>query len=342
MQPRQVRDRSAGTVHGKKDPLAAIRFSSRTATMLDPSVHSPSQHAILLRQSQSTTLGARDALFTTDQLLRHGCHAPARRVIDSVRARGVRNETLNRRLDKLARLADRVAVIPGLDVMLADVPSVETLLSFRSTMLKARGDGGRLVVVYGTAWNNFDISFPFLHCLIARHADCFVYVKNQKGGMYATGNDELGSCIDEMSANLCHIIARLNPSRVAVMGFSGGGYAALHLAAVAGADAFLGLGIRTDFSRDSPLAKVPGRTAPCESDHQRNSLVNLRELPATATIGRLVLYYGSQDESDHEHALNMAGLPNVTIGRIERGSHQLVMDLLASGLLPGVLANALS
>jgi hypothetical protein len=67
----------------------------------------------------------------------------------------------------------------------------------------------------------------------------------------------------------------------------------------------------------------------------------MRELPAIANIRSLVLYYGSRDASDREHALNMAGLPNVTIGRIDRGSHQLVMDLLASGLLAGVLSNSL-
>ncbi len=125
------------------------------------------------------------------------------------------------------------------------------------------------------------------------------------------------------------------------MGFSGGGYAALHLAAKFGADAFLGFGIRTNLSKDSAFTKPLNRTAPLDSDYTNNTLVNMRDLPEIAGIRKAILYFGDRDESDREHALNMAGLPNFTIRAIQQGSHSLVMDLLTSGQLAEVLDNFL-
>jgi len=307
----------------------------------NPAIHSVWQFNRLVRLSRSVKLRVRDALFTADQLVRHGCYDLACRVIDSVAARGHRNETLILRLERLAKAAERVRAISGLDAMLADSCKVEKLLSFNSSIVGAGRASNRLVIVYSTAWNNFEISFPFLHCLIARHADCIVYVKNPERGMYATGNHEYGGSIDQISSSLCDIIAGMNPSRVTVMGFSGGGYAALHLAAKTRADAFLGLAIRTDFSKDSSFCNVRGRTAPRKSDYRNNTLVNMRDLPEIADIRRAVLYFGDSDLSDREHALNMSGLPNFTIYSVRRGSHHLVMDFLVHGRLQEVLYNVL-
>jgi hypothetical protein len=307
----------------------------------NPEIHSVSQFNHLAHLSGSVTLGVRDALFTADQLIRHGCYDRACRVIDSVAACGYRNETLNRRLEMLAKAAEQVRAIAGLDAVLTDSCMVKKLLSFRSCILGAGGAPNRLVIVYSTAWNNFDISFPFLHGLIASRADCIVYVKNPRRGMYATGNDLYGSSIDEMSSSICGLIAYMKPSRVTVLGFSGGGYAALHLAAKAGADAFLGLGIRTDLSKNSAFANIPGRTAPRESDYINNTLVNMRDVPEIAGIQRAVLYFGERDASDREHAQNMTGLPNFSIYGVQQGSHNLVMDFLVRGQLQSVLYNVL-
>ena len=126
------------------------------------------------------------------------------------------------------------------------------------------------------------------------------------------------------------------------MGFSGGGYAALHLAAKASADAFLGFGVRTDFSITSTFKPVHFRTAPCESDYINNTLVNMRDMPEINDIKRAVLYFGDRDESDREHALNMTGLPNFSINLVQHGTHNLMMDLLVSGHLQEVLFNNLN
>lgn len=307
----------------------------------DPSIHSLSQLNFLLHQSSIAKPKVRDGLFTANQLARHGFCDDASRVIDRVAARGHRNETLTLRLERLVKTVEQARAISGLGEMLADSHKLEKLLSFHSSIFRARGGSPRLVIVYSTAWNNFDISFPFLHCLIAGHADCILYVKNPERGMYATGNHEYGASMDQLSSSICKLIAGLNPSRVAVMGFSGGGYAALHLAAMAGADAFLGLGIRTDFSRESTFAAPAYRTAPCESDYANNTLVNMRDLPRIAGMERALLYFGDRDDSDRENALNMEGLPNFRVHAVARGSHNLVLDLLVSGQLSEVLHNFL-
>ncbi len=307
----------------------------------DPSIHSLSQFHLLVHPPGSSKPRLRDHLFAANQLVRHGCYDRACCVIDGVAAGNYRNETLGLRLERLAKAAEQLRAISGLDAMLADSCKVEKLLSFHSSIFGKGRDSKRLVIVYATAWNNFDVSFPLLHCLIASRVDHIVYVKNPGLGMYATGNHEYGNSIDQMSSRICALIAGMNPSNVKVMGFSGGGYAALHLAAKAGANAFLGLGIKTDFSKDSTLANPPNRTTPRESDYANNTLVNMRELPEIGGIGQAILYFGERDEFDREQALNMAHLPNFTIRAIQQGSHSLLIDLLVAGRLVEVLSDFL-
>ena len=150
----------------------------------NPSIHSVSQFNLMVRLSGSAPMRVRDALFVTDQLVRHGCYDLASRVIDRLAGAGHRNETLNVRLDGLAMAAERVRDVLGLDAMLADSSKIERLLSFNSCIFGSMTTPKRLAIVYSTAWNNFDVSFPFLHCLIASHADCIIYVKNPERGMY--------------------------------------------------------------------------------------------------------------------------------------------------------------
>jgi hypothetical protein len=154
----------------------------------DPQIHSLSQLNRVIALSHSTALSVRDALFTADQLVRHGCCDHAERVVDRLAAAGHRNETLSRWLRRLSAAAEHVRSVPGLSAILADVPRLEILFSLQSSVYTAGGAAQKLVVVYSTAYNNFDISFPFLHCLLARHADRMIYVKNPCRGIYATGN----------------------------------------------------------------------------------------------------------------------------------------------------------
>lgn len=307
----------------------------------DPQIHSLSQLNRVIALSHSTDLSVGDALFTADQLVRHGRCDHAQRVVDRLAAAGHRNETLGRWLRRLSAAAEHVRSVSGLSAILADEPGLEKLFSLRSSTYAAGHTAQKLVVVYSTAYNNFDISFPFLHCLLAPHADRILYVKNPGRGIYTTGNSEYGSSIDEMSSRLCGLLASINPSHVTVMGFSGGGYAALHLAAKARADVFVGLGVRTDWSRDSACELVRGRTAPDASDYATNTLCNMRDMPEITEIRRAVLYYGDRDDTDRSQALNMAGLPNFAIHAVRPGTHNLVMDFLASGRLPELISNSL-
>lgn len=305
-----------------------------------PEIHSWLQLVQTVRRSGDKSLGIRDALFTADQLIRHGCHGPALRVIGSLVAANRRNETFQLRLEKLAAAAEQLRRIPNLKSPFFNPVQSEKLLSFGSVLLKRSEAPRSLMVVYATGYNNFDISFPFLHCLIAERADAVLYVKNPALGMYTTGNHEFGRSIDAMSTKLARIVERMSPAKVTVLGFSGGGYAALHMAATAGADRFLGFGIKTDWSVDSPFRIVAGRASPAASDRSRNTLVNLRSLEAMRAIGRACLVFGDKDGSIQEHALNMGGLDNCVLHPVARGSHNIIMDLLERGELLTVLGDA--
>jgi hypothetical protein len=306
----------------------------------EPSIHSWLQFALALERSADPSLGPGDSLFAADQLLRHGCHGHACKVIERLTAEDHRNATFGLRLKKLVAMADQVRLTAGLPRILKRPGMTERMLSFRSLFLRINASTERLVVVYATAYNNFDISFPFLHVLLEKHADCVLYVKNPARGMYATGNHEHGDSIDAMSSRICGLIQELKARRVTVMGFSGGGYAALHLAAKARASAFHGFGIKTDWSIDSALSIPTNRVAPVAADYPGNTLVNMRSLPGISGIEKAVLHFGDQDPSDREQALNMAGLPNFELRALAGGSHNLICNLLERGLLAKTLREA--
>lgn len=194
-----------------------------------------------------------------------------------------------------------------------------------------------MVVVYATPCNNFDISFPFLQCLLSKRADSILYVKNPARGMFTTGNLEYGKSIDEMSSSICRLVSRLQAARLSVMGFSGGGYAALHLAAMAGASRFLGFNIKTDWSRDSSFQIVSDRASPTVADYANNTLMNMLHLPEIKNIEKSILYFGDKDPSDTEHALQMSSLPNFDVRPVKHGSHNLIFDFLGAGMLPNAL-----
>ena len=304
-------------------------------------IHSWLQLALVLEKSEDPALGVSDSLFSIDQLIKHGCHDAARRIIDRLAAKNFRNETFQLRLQKLEAASVQIQRIPELKNPLVAPRISERLLSFQSLLL-TRGDVARqMVVVYATPCNNFDVSFPFLHCLLSGQADSILYVKNPARGMYTTGNLDYGRSIDEMSSGICRLISRLRPARLSVMGFSGGGYAALHLAAMAGANRFLGFNIKTDWSRGSSFPIVADRASPAVADYANNTLMNMLHLPEIKNIEKSILYFGEKDPSDTEHALEMSGLPNFDVRPVRHGSHNLIFDFLGAGILPNALYEVL-
>jgi hypothetical protein len=300
-------------------------------------IHSFEQLWRLLFQKQSENINIKNALFIARNLLSHGCYERAHPIINSLAALNHNNETLNQILEKLSRLSEQISKIPKIDDILIDSTKVMDLLSFRSCTLKGSTENRKIIIVYATPFNNFDISFPFLHHLIATKATHIIYVKNPARGMYGSGNIEFGKNLDEMAFNIGNLITILNPSDIIVMGFSGGGYAALHLAAKVKAKSFLGLGIRTDYSINSPIMKANPFRAPTESDYQNNNIINLRNMPEIGNIKRAILYCGEKDNYDREHAFNMRGLSNFSIFSVKGGSHNLVLDFIQMGYLNTVL-----
>ena len=106
----------------------------------DPSIHSVAQLNRLLNDSHAEMPGIKEALFTADQLVRHGSYNGARRVIDKLAACGYQNETFRLRLQRLEKAAAQVQAIPGLKGIFAEPRKIERLLSLESFMLATGGD----------------------------------------------------------------------------------------------------------------------------------------------------------------------------------------------------------
>ena len=111
-----------------------------------PWIHSRIQLSLILRQSEDESLGIRDSIFSADQLIRHGCHAPALRIIDRLRSGKHRNQTFQLKLDKLIATNEQLLKIPELESPLKNPALSEKLLSFKSLLLKRGAAANRLIV----------------------------------------------------------------------------------------------------------------------------------------------------------------------------------------------------
>jgi hypothetical protein len=149
------------------------------------------------------------------------------------------------------------------------------LLSDKSHFWIGMCEPERLIIVFSTAYNNFDISFLVLHAIFLQYGYSILYLKNLDGGMFADGCPGFGTSIDTMQRGLEAFINSHGIVETFVTGFSSGGYASLYLAGQIGASPYLGFGIKTDWSRTSIKKTSLGRVSPSLQDHENKTLTDL-------------------------------------------------------------------
>ena len=340
-----MRSNRAGTaiLRHRVTVLAAGCEVGRRPQVLDADnvqIHGADRLDFLRGRLRAGALTLRERLLLADEFTAYGLPDEALPVIAGLR-HDVANASALRFLERLVRVNGYLAGIANPVTERSAPERHARLLGPASSFWPSPTAPDRLLVVLATAYNNFYVSFPVLHGILARHDRSILYVKNPGRGMYAGGSPGLGGSIDAMARGLARFAAARGIADVRVCGFSSGGYAALHVAGVLKASSFLGFGAKTDWSAGSPLKVVAGRAAPSVEDRMGNTLVNLAGSAAMAGIGEAVLYHGALDPSDTAHARNMAGLANFTIVPVAGASHNVIQHLMAQGRFDGILAQFL-
>jgi len=199
-----------------------------------------------------------------------------------------------------------------------------------------------LLVVFGSMFNDFWVSYPVLHCMLRKLDSNILYLKDPREMMYLGGLKSFGSSFGSLVDGIRATAAELALGRILVTGFSSGGYPALLAASRLGAASYLGFSVRTDLSPASLLpqdrkaaARNPFGVLELQGIRrglEDDLLVDLKPVVQQSRApGRGVLYYGADDTFDAAHATHLADLDNFIVNELPSTKHNAVLTLMADG-----------
>jgi len=173
------------------------------------------------------------------------------------------------------------------------------------------------------------------------------FIRDLSQSWYQGTIPEVGDGLDGIAQTLREIVAREKIERMVVVGNSMGGYGALIVGSIAGADEVHAFSPITFIG---PLARV--RYGDWRWREQilrayRHSLFSSRFFDVLPYIShplgttRFHIYYSSMDRLDVAHAERLRGIDAVSLHRYDHGGHKLVTHLRDTGSLARILRTAL-
>jgi hypothetical protein len=221
-------------------------------------------------------------------------------------------------------------------------PFADRLMDVNDEAVLHVAEGARtLLVVFGTKFNDFWLSYPVLHCLLPENVSV-LYLKDPREMMYLGGLKTYGDGFQALCRGVVGIAERLGISDIRVTGFSSGGYPALLLACAIGASTYLGFSIRSDLSADSSLPNDRYARRPEVRQALGPLMRDLKPwLKECGMPARGILYYGENAPFDAAHALHLAELPNFSV-RALPARHNTVIVLLVAGRFEDAMREFLS
>jgi hypothetical protein len=208
------------------------------------------------------------------------------------------------------------------------------------------GDSRTLLIAMSSLQQGrFQPHFEFVK--IARALPCKkLFVRDLHQAWYLkglTGRGDLASVADEIR----RVIAGEEVERLVLVGSSAGGYAALVVGTLLGADAVLAFSPQTvldldvlagmDHRWDKPLNALAGsgKLDPHWSD------LRVALPPIRCADTRYQIYFAEKHVPDRRHAERLLGVDGTTLFRFGLRTHQIAMAMRESGALSQVLRSAL-
>ncbi|MBT5432304.1 MAG: hypothetical protein HOL02_15570 [Rhodospirillaceae bacterium] len=229
----------------------------------NPTIHSDAQRKRIFYKSKDTGIPSKVASAILAQMTQHGYHQEALEIYGKYYSDSL-NHHIKKLYDRLKLANIEISEIHELDIIMNNRKIVESFLSDKNFFWEGETDPEKLIIVFSTAYNNFDISFPDLHAVLMQYGFSILYLKNPDRGMFAGGCPGLGTSIDTMKKGLLRFLDRHGIVETFVTGYSSSGYASLYLAGELGASSYLGFGIKTDWSRTTTKKTVQGRVSPSQ------------------------------------------------------------------------------
>lgn len=208
--------------------------------------------------------------------------------------------------------------------------------------------GAPLLVAFGGLAGRLNMA-PFEFFRLVETIPCSkIFLRDLHQVWYHRGIAGLGHGIDESAAKLSTLITSRSPSRIAMVGNSAGGYAALlfgHL--IPRVDSILAFAPQTFLDRWNRALHFDMRWRRQISEvHRLRASVAYRDLlPLLGTRAGAQpathVFASRDDRLDHAHARRLRGVPRVRIHAYAEGDHSLIKALRDRGALKPLLEAAL-
>ncbi|WP_206936049.1 alpha/beta fold hydrolase [Roseococcus thiosulfatophilus] len=274
------------------------------------------------------------SLRDVEDLLRFATPAEARRVLETLSPLDQGSAT-GRACAQIIRTVERSGLMEDLAAGGADLARPATSFVWRNS-----AGADRALIVFAGGGRGFWPLVDELHRVLRGCGTHLIYLRDLGGSFYLAGDPDLGiadygGVLDVLRAQA----AGLGATRLACLGNSAGGYAALRYALDLGAEAALAFSMLTN-----PQTRHDPQVSPAlNAIARRNPGLVLDLAQAYAAVPRpprAILCFGEGHEADRREAERMRGIPGVRLVAAEGlAEHGAIRWFLRRGEVPGLVAS---
>lgn len=285
------------------------------------------------RRRRGTATERQPDIRLVEDVLRFGTPAEAKVILERLPAHDQESAS-GRACAQIIRSIEHGDLLQNLTAGGVDLARPATSLVWRNP-----AGSDRVLIVFAGGGRGFWLLVDELHRVLRHCGAHVIYMRDFGGSYYLAGDPDLG-ILDYrgMLALLRGQVAGLGATRLACIGNSAGGHAAVRYALDLGAEAALAFSMQAN--AESLHARHLAPVFQAVAERNPGFAFDLAEAYAAAPrTPRLILGFGAGHERDRTEAERMRGLPGVRLEPAEGfAGHGAVRWFLQQGRLPGLVA----
>jgi tetratricopeptide (TPR) repeat protein len=199
---------------------------------------------------------------------------------------------------------------------------------------------GTVVITTGITFGNLPLAF--IDAIFATQGFNVVYLRDFGKRVYLRGVASLGASEDETIAALKRMAGELGGKRLIAMGSSSGGFSAMRVGALMGADVCVSLSGQTALATYLDATRVsawnPSFFVKAQMEREGDLPFDLVPVLSRPSKTKFLQFYGADDEEDTRQALRLKGIANVLLIPVRGvGDHFVVDHMIADGSFDALL-----
>lgn len=305
--------------------------------------HCPEHLERVLEQHRDTSLGLKDRLHVTQSLVAYGQVEASEQSLSLLDTLAPQIRGADFLVEKYRRQLEILKKFKISEKLQRNRFHESALLDPELPVFFENPEKKGLIVVFSTNFNNFELSFPVLHCILQSYGHSILYLKDARRRFFLTGVPGIADSFEGLLKSIAKLKQDRGGPRLMVMGHSSSGYTGLLASIHLKADFYLGCSIRSDLSEDSSLSPGFLLTEEARAEIPKRFLTDLRPLLVESGFprgGRV--YFGAQSRLDADHAKRLAGNELVDVVQVNDANHSVLSSLIGNGEFGAILRSVLA